>query len=265
MTEKTQERVFAHLTDLHPDGGVAFAHSVALAERAGAHLVSLYASDTPNARAMPNAAALLKRWEREPAAVRHTAMTHSCCDDPVDTLLDGLRPLNADLIVLGTHQWKGFGRLVKSSVSESIATQGLAPTLVLPIGEEGFVTEETGGLTLKRVLIPVGDRQEAEVAVQGAMRFLQQARAEDVEITLLRMGDGDFPLDVLRPEGVQWNEVRRPGGLVEGILAECEEKNCDLVVMASRGQDGILDVFRGTQTQQVMRKLKKALLVLPVK
>ena len=265
MTDNNDQFIIAHLTDLHPDGGVAFAHSVALARDAGANLVSLNATSGTTTRAMPNVAHLLESWGNAPDAVPHTAVSHTCCDDAVDTLIDALRPMHPELIVVGTHQWDGLSRAFLGSVSESIAVQGLAPTLVLPILEPGFVDEDTGRAHLNKLLIPVGDHDEVTAAVDGVTALLTRLEIEDVDLYLLRVGD-DFPQDLLATEGPgwRWHTLEKSGALVDNIVSSCEELDCDLVVMASRGQDGILDLFRGTRTQQVMRKASRPLLVIPV-
>lgn len=263
---KKTEFVIAHLTDLHPDGGAAFAHGVALARDARAQLVSFNAGDGARDRPMPNAGALLESWGESADSVPHTAVAHTCCEDPVDTILDGLRPMAPELIVAGTHQWSGFGRAVNGSVSESVAVHGLAPTLVLPIGQPGFVGTTTGEVKLNRILIPVGDDEEIAAAVNQMTVLLARLGIEDVDLHLLRVGDGEVPGDLLTPEGPDWRWHRetRPGKPVDGIVDACEEFDCDLVVMASRGQDGFMDMIRGTQTQQVMRKVGAGLLIIPV-
>lgn len=268
MTDQSKNDPFviAHLTDLHPDGGVAFAHAVALARDGGAQLVSFNAGDGAQSRPMPNAAALLASWEDETKSVPHTAVAHTCCSDPVDTILDGLRPMAPQLIVAGTHQWRGFSRAFNESVSEAVAVQGLAPTLVLPIGQPGFVGMKAGEVKLRRILVPVGDDEETATAVNQMTVLLTRLGIEDIDIHLLRVGDDEVPDHLLTPEGPGWRWHRhgRAGKPVDGIVATCRELNCDLVVMASRGQDGFMDLIRGTQTQQVMRKVEAGLLIIPV-
>ena len=268
MTEETKKTdfVIAHLTDLHPDGGVAFAHGVALARDARAQLVSFNAGDGAQARPMPNTGLLLESWGGAADSVPHTAVAHTCCEDPVDTILDGLRPMEPELIVAGTHQWSGFSRAIHESVSESVAVQGLAPTLVLPIGEPGFVDQDTGEVELDKILIPVGDDQETAAAVNSLTVLLERLGIEDIDLYLLRVGGDEVPESLLTPEGPgwRWHRETRSGKPVDGIVAACEELDCDLVVMASRGQDGFLDIIRGTQTQQVMRKIAAGLLIIPV-
>lgn len=265
MTTKNQKFKIAHLTDLRPDGGVAFAHSVAIARETGAELVSLNAGTGGATRPMPDAAALLSTWTDEAPTFSHQQVIHTCCDDPVDTILDGLRPMNPDLIVAGTHQWKGLTRAFRGSVTETVASHGVAPTLVLPIGEPGFVDEKTGAFTLKKVLVPVGDPQEAQAAVAAVTALLEKLSVEDVDLYLLRV-DSEIPADLLAQEGPKWRwqTLERSGNLIDAIVDTCEELGCDLVVMASRGQDGMLDIFRGTHTQQVMRKASRPLLAVPV-
>ena len=266
MTTETKRFLIAHLTDLRPDGGIAFAHSVAIAQASGADLVSLNAGTGGETRPMPDAAAQLKTWTEDAPAFTHKQVLHTCCDDPVDTLLDGLRPMKPDLIIAGTHQWSGLTRAFKGSVTETVASHGIAPTLVVPIGEPGFVNETTGELSLKKVLVPVGDAQEVQAAVAGITDLLTRLDIQDIDLYLLRV-DSDIPADLLAQEGPnwRWHTLERSGNLIDSIVDTCEEIGCDLVVMASRGQDGFLDLFRGTHTQQVMRKASRPLLAIPLR
>lgn len=263
MTEK-KGFLIAHLTDLRPDGGVAFAHSVAIAQVSGAELVSLNAGTGGEQRPMPDGGNQLKAWTDAAPKFTHKVVIHTCCDDPVDTLLDGLRPMKPDLIIAGTHQWTGLTRAFRGSVTETVAAHGVAPTLVLPIGEPGFIDEATGEFRLKKILIPVGDSEEIETAIAAITDLLLRLEIEDIDLYLLRV-EGEVPADLLTQEGPnwRWHTLERSGDLIDSIIHTCEEVHCDLVVMASRGKDGFLDLFRGTHTQQVMRKVSRPLLAIP--
>jgi nucleotide-binding universal stress UspA family protein len=264
-TKQPGDFVIAHATDLRPEGGVAFAHSVALARDAGARLISLHANPKADGRPMPDAAPLLERWAPDAPAIEHHKITHECCDEPVDTLLDALRRVDADLLVVGTQQWTGLGRALHESVAEAVAGQGKVPTLVLPIGKSGFVDDD-GRLNLKRVLLPIGDQQEAETAFKAITCLFDRLGLSDLDIHLLRVGDD--ALDTIQPPrrtGIRWHKERRDGNVIDQIMRTCVELRCDLVVMASRGQDGFLDLFRGSQTQRLIRSIDRALLAVPVR
>ncbi|MFU8804115.1 MAG: universal stress protein [Bradymonadaceae bacterium] len=257
--------VIAHATDLHPDGGVAFAHSVALARDTGARLVSLHANPRGEVRPMPDAATLLMTWSSDSPQIEHIKIVHECCDAPIDTLLDALGQIDADLLIVGTHQWTGLGRALHESVAESVAAQVNIPLLVLPIGKKGFIDHE-GRLGLRRILIPAGDFFESTIAVQTLTTLLDRLELSDIDIHLLRVGD-DEVLDSVQTterDGWRWHKEYREGKVVDEIVAACEDLASDLVVMTSRGQDGILDIFRGSQTQRAIRAMSRPILVVPL-
>lgn len=255
-----------HATDLHPDGGIAFQHSVALARDARAKLVTVHARtsrDERENRAMPNAAQLLRLWE-EDESIDFEVREHECCEDPVDTLLDALQSVRPDLLVVGTHQRSPLGRLLSESVSNSLAVNAEMPTLFLPIGARGFLSD-TGELTLRRVLIPVGNDDDFQAAVQVIFDLGEKLSLAELELHLLHVGESGIVETELAPEHDGWTWVRASvdGELVDEIGRYAEEHAVDLVVMATRGQDGILDVLRGTHTQRTLQRSVCPLLVVP--
>lgn len=264
--------VIAHATDLAADGGVAFAHGVALARDAGARLVSLHANPAAGvaARDLPTAAELLKTWHAnggaEPVAVDHHRQTHDCCEDPVDTLLDAMRALTPDLLVVGTHRVSAMGRLFKGSVSEALALNSGCPTLFLPIGEKGFV-DVAGRNRIQRVLVPVGDAVAAERAVETITRLATRCRVEHVDFHLLHIGAGGEVLERLTlPEGERWTWHRHQaeGPLTQVINRFADELSADVVVMATAGHDSVVDMLKGSHTEQVLRKAHCPVLSVPI-
>jgi nucleotide-binding universal stress UspA family protein len=64
-------------------------------------------------------------------------------------------------------------------------------------------------------------------------------------------------------EGRQANEILRQGPLVETIVEVGDELRADLIVMATAGHKGFLDALRGSTTEGVLRKARRALLAAP--
>jgi nucleotide-binding universal stress UspA family protein len=261
------EFVIFHATDLRPEGGVAFEHSVALARDADAQLYSVHAATMEpgeETRPMPDATALLQRWGDE-AGVRFESRTHECCEDPVDTLLDAMHDVMPDLLVVGTHQRTGLNAVMSGSVAEGLANNSTVPTLLLPVGKPGFV--HGGHLQLRRVLIPVGTDDDFEAAVETVAGLMNRLRRTDLEFHLLHLGDDDLLEDTLTPEheGWSWVRVQLPEGhLSERIEQYCIEHDIDLVAMPTHQQRGLLDVFLGTNTQQTLRRVPCAMLAIPI-
>lgn len=262
--------LIVHATDLRPEGGAAFTHAVALARDLGGTLHSLHACGPgQKTRPMPVASELLARWSggAEPPVVEHRAVTHTCCEDPVDTMLDYLRDHRPDLLVVGTQRATGLTRVMHGSVAESLARNVDVPTLFVPIGFDGFVATESGAIELGCVLIPAADaalaRRGAEV-LDGL--FERAENLGEVDVVFLHVGGGP-PLSVdglpERP-GVSWRVVEREGALVDAVVGCIAEHRVGLVVMPTRGHDSVRDVVLGSHTERVMHAAPCPLLSVPV-
>lgn len=254
--------IVVHPTDLQPDSDAAFAHAVAIASRAKGELVALHANPKGVATA-PQPGPLLQRWGAENLPYRF--IVHSCCDDPVDTALDALRSQPADLLVVGTHQRQGLSRVLKDSFSEALALETRIPTLFLPVGEAGMLDEASGTLNVRRVLVPVGGGLDVSRAVDHAAKVAQLSGNEEVEFFLLHIGDDEFP-DVIIPKHDGWKVTRvtRQGDVNEQIIDACRDLSADLVVMATEGHSSVLDFFRGSHTERVIRGVARPVLSVPV-
>jgi nucleotide-binding universal stress UspA family protein len=266
MSQEVRDYVIFHATDLHPDGGVAFEHGVALARDTDAKLYSVHAATMElerETRPMPDATAKLREWGDDPG-VRFEARTHQCCEDPVDTLLDAMRDVKPDLLVVGTHQRTGLNAVFRGSVAEGIANNAEVPTLLLPIGKPGFVRD--GRIELDRVLIPVGSDAEFQAAIEAAADLIDRLSLVGVEFHLLHVGEEEVLDDTLAPEheGWEWIRAEVPGDdLSEAIEQYARDNSIDLVAMTTHQQDGLLDVLTGTKTQQTVRRVPCPMLVVP--
>ncbi|HJL18317.1 MAG TPA: universal stress protein [Sandaracinaceae bacterium LLY-WYZ-13_1] len=253
----------AHASVPTAEDRAPFEHGLALAERAGAKLLSVHANDDPSVEAqMLDAADVLRGWGHA-TAVEHEKLVHNCCDDPVDTLLDALREAEPDLVVAATHQRKGVIRVLFESRAEAIAENVKVPTLLVPLDGEGFVTPQ-GELDLRRLLIPVGDSVAAKVAIERATWFVDMARAEDVEVTLLHVGEEGSAPRLTLPDHprIRWTQRTVPG-VLEEVIGE-EAADACAIVMATRGHDTLGDMVRGSHTERVLRRVHCPLLSVPV-
>jgi nucleotide-binding universal stress UspA family protein len=264
----------AHATDLDPEGGIAFRHSVALARDTGAVLYSMHANpaSSDSSREILDANQMLREWNwhvgegvQEPA-IEFYKMLHSCCEDPVDTLLDAMREVEPDLLIVGKHPRAGF-ELLRDSVAESVALNTEIPTLFLPIGGRGFVDQDNGVLTLDRILIPVQDEETMLQAFESVRTLLERLGRCEAEIILLHVGDDEVLDDLVVPEtegGPSWRRLQRSGDLAEAIVDTVEEEGVDLIVMGTRGHDSLADMFRGSRTEQLIRRAPCPVLSVPL-
>lgn len=266
MTAAPPPLVIVHATDLHPGGGVAFAHALALARSSGATLYSVNASVQGQAtRPMPEAAKVLSQWGA-PATVEHLAVRHTCCDDPVDTLIDFLRRQPADLLVLATQQVSGLRRVLHDSVSEAVARNTHLPALFLPFGKPGFIDAQTGHSSLRTVVVPAESASEAKLALEALDRLVQVEGKAALQVVVLYVGEAapftvdDLSCDAAFPVRI----ASRKGRLNTEIARLVDEVNAGLVVMATRGHDGVRDMLWGSHTEQALHTLSCPLLSVPV-
>lgn len=247
-----------HTTDLLDRDAVAFEHSVALAMRSGAALVALHANASPEAVArMPDADAVLRRWGREPGSVSYRAEIHTCCDDPIDTVLDGLRKLEPDLVVATSHDRGILARIFGGSGAEAIAHNLTAPVMLFPAEvDRGFVTSADGGPAMARIVVPAGDVEAARVALDKVRWLAKLTEVEDVEVVLLCVGDVDAMPELQTPDDERLRVVQRRVGGSDVCAAIVEHsREASLIVMATRGHDSIGDVLRGSKTDRVLHRV----------
>lgn len=248
----------AHATALTDEDMLPFRHGLALAAAGSGRLVSVHAGQSDEALAkMPDAASLLERWG---VNATHEPLIHECCDDPVDTLLDGLKGLAPDLVVAATHQREGVVRLLIDSRAEAIAENIDAPTLLLPIGTRGFV-DALGVIDLQRILVPISDAKAGQTAIAEAMAFAKLAGVTDVECELLFVGNREQRPKLELPElpnGWRFIETTAHGSIEDAIVDAAT--NACIIVMATRGHDSVKDVILGSHTERVLHRSPCAVL-----
>ena len=252
----------AHATALSSEDARPFEHGVALAHRSGATLCSVHAGGEPPS-AIPPAEDVLARW-RLPGPLTHERVVHSCCDDPVDTVLDALREIAPDLVVCATHQRSGVLRIFADSRAESLAQNLSVPTLLFPIGSPGFVSPEDGTIALERVVIPIGDVESARAGIDKATWLGELIGARQLELELLHVGADDAPrVNVPMHQGWTWRFVNAEGELDEVVDQRAQGGGC-LVVMATRGRDSIGDALLGSHAERVLRRAHCPVLMVPL-
>jgi nucleotide-binding universal stress UspA family protein len=245
-----------HTTDLGADARSALIHSVALARSGAAHLISLHANAPEEVLGrIPDAASVLSAWGDAPDAVEFSKRVHNCCDDPVETILDAIGTIEPDLVVATTHPRGPLSRFVAGSRAEAISHNVTAPVLVVGTHARGFVAAEDGTIALRRVLVPIGDPEEAQAAVSAAGWLASLAGCDDTEFILLHIGaprSTDTAALAAHP-GWTVRHVTVPKGSVEAVVAD-QAEHADLVVMATRGHDSLHDVLLGSHTDDVLHR-----------
>jgi nucleotide-binding universal stress UspA family protein len=215
---------------------------------------------------------MLEEWGEVPAGVSHKDMRdrlgldvkkiRKSAANVVKSIVDQINENQPELVVLSTHQRKGVDRWMNPAVAEPVARAAGGLTLFVPRRVVGFVSRETGAVTLKNILIPIDHKPNPQIAVEAAMELARAAKANYVHFTLLHVGaEADMPTLPL-PEVAGWYFERKAwaGNVVEHILDVAEEQNADLIVMATGGRHGFLDAVRGSTTERILRAARCPLL-----
>ncbi len=267
--------VIAHATDLHPAGGAAFRHSVALARDAHATLYSMHANPVSpeDGRRIPDANEVIRKWQWaagngiDAPRIEFHKLLHTCCEDPVDTLLDAMGRIQPDLLVVGKHPGRGGVELFRDSVAEALALNANIPTLFMPLDGRGFVDEQTGAVDLGRILLPAQDEATLVQAFEALRDLLERVGQQEAEVVVLHVGQDRVIEELVVPEAEHLPRLRweqRDGNLAEQVLHCIEEHNVNLLVMGTHGHDSLGDVFRGSRTQRIVRRSPCPVLSVPL-
>jgi nucleotide-binding universal stress UspA family protein len=194
------------------------------------------------------------------------------------TILEYAREVGADLIVLGSHGWAGFDRLILGSTAEHVLHRADCPVLTVPrrADEPGSADR----FTVTDVLCAVDFSEESLQALACGLRLAQEHAARVTVLHVIQMpsvdplfGEASLPLRedlafrtaraaerlsmVTLAAARNWCEVRtlvRHGRPAAVILSEADAGNTDLIVMGSQGRHGVgLSLF-GSTTQTVVRR-----------
>jgi nucleotide-binding universal stress UspA family protein len=253
-----------HASSSDAADAIIFAHAAAIARATGGELISLHATVGTEVGERPDLNETTRGWDAS-SAIEYVRVDHRCCDDPVDTLLDGIRSAEPNLVVTGSHGKHGWKLLAEGSVSQAVVANSDVPVLVLPIGGRGMVDLSTGLIGLRRVLVPVATDAMADLAMATIVELFEKLGVDDLDIFLLHVGEGDVLESSLFPEREGWrgHRLERSGSVSAAIVEVCSERGVDLVVMPTRGPDSIRDIFLGTNTEKTLQATPCPLLALP--
>jgi nucleotide-binding universal stress UspA family protein len=267
------QRIF-NPTDFSEASNVAFVHALKLAILANGRLTILHTGAEGTWQDFPNVRGTLERWEMLPQDspqeaifsvgldVQMIASPHS---DPARGVLHYLGKHPHDLIVLATHQRDGFDRWMRKQVAEPIARRSGEMTLFIPHSSEGFISLESGAVSLRNILIPLDHSPDPQIAVDGAVSFAQALGCQGVTFTLLHVNEEErFPEVVMSERKAwQWRKIKERGNVEQQILQTADECRADLIVMATKGHHGFLDALRGSTTERIVRNSTCPVLALP--
>jgi nucleotide-binding universal stress UspA family protein len=266
-----------HPSDFTAGDEGAFIHAVRLALAARAELNILHAN--ADAREVdwddfPSVRRALEKWGMIAPGSSKEAVHDLGLDvrkvkrrsnDPVQTILEHLESREPDLVVLATHQRRGLSRWMNRPIAEPIARHSRIMTLFVPRRVVGFVSPENGVVHLENVLLPIDRAPDPQRAIDAAATLALVFQSPQVHFTLLHIGREDEWPDLELPLQPGWTmeKITANGEVLDRILTTSEEKDADLVAMATEGRDGFLDALRGSTTERVLREAKCPVLAVP--
>ena len=266
-----------HPTDFSAASDVAFGHALKLALVSGAELDLLHVSRQRNRigwEAFPGVRATLERWgipqpDGASAPPGHAGLLVGKIvgvdSDPVRSVVGYVGEHPTDLVVLATHQRDGIERWLHAATAEPIARRSHEMTLFIPPGAGGFVSAETGAVTLRRILVPVDRTPAPQPAVDATAALLGGVGCAEASIVLLHVGpEANLPA-VKTPlgGGCRWEWTVREGEPVDGIRDVAAELAAELIVMTTQGHRGLTDALRGSTTERVIRRARCPVLAVP--
>lgn len=257
-----------HPTDFSAGDRDAFQHALKIALCAKADLCLLHVkTDEASTKwgEFPHIRETLEDWGLLPKAHPEIKLSDIGLDafnvsvseaDPVPAILHYLERHCFDLVVLATHQRKGFDRWMHEAVAEPIARRSGEMTLFVPRHCNGFVLPLDGSLSLKRILVPMDKSPNPEPALSAAFALAEALGVENAEFTTLHVGrPEDRPTFTLQErEGWKFDHKVVEGDPVGKILEVANELSADLIAMTTEGHKGFLDSLRGDTTERVLRE-----------
>lgn len=266
-----------HATDFSESGEPAFNHALRLALGGRSHLYLVHAEHLEPGQdadwdAFPGVRSTLTRWGLLPVGAApgdvhaQLGVRVTKADvpdrDPVDGVLRFITHNQCDFLVVATRAIEGSA---DRSIAETLARRSQIPTLFLPLGTAGFVDPASGEARVRNILMPVDHAVPPAAAATLTLRMADALGCESALIHALHVGDlAEAP--VVATDERHHGRVRHvdaDGDLVETILAQAEDVAADLIVMATRGHDGLLDHLRGSTTEQVLHRAGRPLLAVP--
>ena len=257
-----------HPTDFSRGSDVAFGHALKIALGAKGQLEILHV-DRQNTRAdwdsYPSVRETLSRWgllpsdaSRGDVAKLGINISKSACKgiETAAGVLDHLERRGADLVVMATHRREGLDRWLHRSLAETVSNRTDAATLFVPYGVDGFVSLETGEVSLKRILIPLDKAPSPQPVIDAIAEIVEAICIDPVDVTLLHLGDPAGVPSVTLPgsQRCRWIWETRLGNVVDGICDYAAENDVDLIGMTTNGHDGFLDAVRGSTTERVLHR-----------
>jgi nucleotide-binding universal stress UspA family protein len=174
-------------------------------------------------------------------------------DDPVHGIITLAASEDVGMIVMGTHARTGITRALSRSIAESVLRQTTTPLCIVrkqPVGER-----------YRRILVPVVDDDLSRFAIEFAT---ESARSLGSRILFCTVDSSptkkteeylESAKNRALAAGVQSESIIVPHErhIAARILQQARAEECDAIVMASHGRDGLSRLVQGSVAETVIR------------
>jgi len=265
-----------HPTDFSAPSETAFVHALrlALAARAELDLLHVSAEDgEPDWTEFPGIRRTMHRWGLLPEGAPPSAVGErgirvgkivAVDRDPARAALDYVKGHATEVVVLATHQRHGVDRWLHRATAEPVAREAGTMTLFIPASGTGFVSPDTGEVSLQRILVPVDHTPEPHAALETVEALVKGLGCPGGTARLQHIGEDEMPqMRMPDPGSCLWERSLRGGNAVDQILATASAWPADLIVMTTQGHVGVLDALRGSTTERVLRQAPCPVLAVP--
>ncbi len=256
----------------------AFGHASFLADKLGAslHVLNVDDGEIPESDAMP------KRY----SAAAGVTLTQDAVesDSPEDAILEASK--QSDLVVMGTHGRRGLRHAIIGSVAEKTLRGADCP--VMTVSVHATESAPDGGVSVKRILAAVDFSDEKDTILRTAAA-LAEAYGATVDVMhavylqnvpdVYGIGvhfDAMYPEVIentkqalepivkrILPEGV-FGEIIVPIGTADAsILQTADDRESDLIVIATHGRSGLSRLAFGSVAESVIRRATCPVFTIP--
>jgi nucleotide-binding universal stress UspA family protein len=265
-----------HPSDFTAEEEVAFAHALRLAVAVRGELSIVHVGNTDDSihwEYFPRVRPTLVKWgmveaHKEAKGMATLGFTahkvQLAGKQGMGSLLAYMAEHLPDLAVMAAHQRHGLSHLKNPSHAVPISENSGTTALFIPQHVPGFVSTETGDVSLRRVLIPIDVEPRPQPAVDIVVAIADALECR-LDITLLFVGDIDHMPAVHIPQRPGWTVKKRAesGDTVSTILNVAAKEQADLIAMCSPGKCSLVDAFVGTKLERILNDTNCPLIGVP--
>ena len=260
-----------------PWSDAALSYAISLAASTGAELRILTVLASPVAYTMPDVMSsselLMESIERQGQdLIGQAAARAAAAEVPYDaaakwgsvteTILQTVQEEQCDLIILGSRVITGWKRLMIGRTLNAVTARCEQPLLVV----KHAPVAELGEPTWRRLLVATGGSPWSDMAVDHALQLAQKSGLEvcilSVDDNRAAAPDDNSPAkDILAnaearaaAAGVVYEAQLAYGDITEAILETASSRQCDAIVMGSRGMTGLKRLMIGGISNAVAAK-----------